>query len=90
MVVLNHAIAVAMVDGPEAGLNLLAPLDSDSRMKSHYRLSAVRGHLHELKGEHVAALKHYRSAAERTTSIPERNYLITKAARLSELLKRSE
>jgi len=30
----------------------------------------------------AGAIKHYRTAAERTTSIPERNYLMTQAARL--------
>jgi hypothetical protein len=38
--------------------------------------------LFELAGDREAALAQYRLAAERTTSIPERNYLITQAARL--------
>ena len=82
MVVLNHAIAGAMVHGPEAGLELIKALDTDARMRGHYRLDAVRGHLLEKAGDHERAVAHYRAAAERTTSIPERNYLITKAARL--------
>jgi hypothetical protein len=40
MVTLNHAIATAMVHGPKAGLDLLAPLDSDERLRAHYRLDA--------------------------------------------------
>jgi hypothetical protein len=43
----------------------------------------VRGHLYERAGDPVAALAHYRAAASRTTSIPERNYLIGRAARVS-------
>ena len=43
----------------------------------------MRAHLLERAGDHQAAIRHYRAAAERTASIPERNYLITKAARLS-------
>jgi Predicted RNA polymerase sigma factor containing a TPR repeat domain len=82
MVVLNHAIAGAMVHGPEAGLELIKALDTDARIRGHYRLDAVRGHLLEKAGDHEQAMAHYRAAAERTTSIPERNYLITKAARL--------
>ena len=46
--------------------------------------SAVRAHLLELAGDHQAAIAHFRTAAGRTTSVPERNYLITQAARLSE------
>ncbi|MGQ0646328.1 MAG: RNA polymerase sigma factor [Gemmatimonadaceae bacterium] len=83
MVTLNHAIAAAMVDGPVVGLELLKALDTDARMRGHYRLDAVRAHLLEMAGDHERALGHYRAAAERTTSIPERNYLIGKAARLT-------
>jgi predicted RNA polymerase sigma factor len=82
MVTLNHAIAAAMVHGASAGLDLLKVLDDDERLAGHYRLDAVRAHLFEMAGDHPAAIKHYRAAAERTTSIPERNYLMTKAARL--------
>jgi predicted RNA polymerase sigma factor len=83
MVVLNQAIAVAMVKGPAAGLDRLTALDRDARLAGHYRLDAVRAHLLEMSGDRGRAIAHYRAAAERTTSIPERNYLITKAARLA-------
>jgi len=84
MVMLNHAIAVAMVQGPSAGLELLRALDSDGRLKNHHRLDAVRAHLLEMAGDHRGAIANYRTAADRTTSLPERNYLLTQAARLSE------
>ena len=89
MVRLNHAVAVAMVNGPAAGLDLLRALDSDDRVAGTHRLDAVRAHLLELSGDHQSAIAHYRRAAARTNSIPERNYLITQAARLAggELLK---
>jgi RNA polymerase sigma factor (sigma-70 family) len=83
MVALNHAIAAAMVQGPRVGLELLKTLDVDTRIAGHYRLHAVRGHLLEMAGDQERAIVQYRAAAERTTSIPERNYLIAKAARLS-------
>ena len=88
MVALSHAIAAAMVHGPEAGLELLTALDDDPRMAGHYRLDAVRGHLFERAGDDERAVAHYRAAAERTTSIPERNYLNTKAARLAAAQRR--
>jgi predicted RNA polymerase sigma factor len=84
VVLLNHAVAYAMVHGPRAGLELLKSLESDARLARHYRLDAVRGHLHEFAGELEAALRHYLAAADRTSSLPERNYLLTKAARLRE------
>ena len=83
MVSLNRAIAGAMVHGPEAGLAMLAPLDADTRIAGHYRLDAVRAHLHEKLGDPERALAHYRAAAERTASIPERNYLLMRAARVA-------
>lgn len=82
MVSLNHAIAAAMVHGPAAGLEMLKALDTNARLSGHYRLDAVRAHLHEMAGDHARALVHFRAAAERTMSIPERNYLIEKMARL--------
>ena len=83
MVALNHAIAAGMVHGPRAGLKLLKALDEDERLAGHYRIAAVRAHLLERAGDLDAALEHYRLAAERTTSIPERDYLLTQAARLT-------
>jgi RNA polymerase sigma factor (sigma-70 family) len=80
MVALNRAIAVAMVDGPSAGLRLLDTLDD--RLAGHYRLAAVRAHLYEMAGDADAAMAYYRTAATRTTSVPERHYLTTQAARL--------
>jgi RNA polymerase sigma factor (sigma-70 family) len=82
MVALNHAIAAAMVHGPSAGLDLLKPLDADPRLAHHYRLDAVRAHLLEMAGDRDAAIARYIAAANATTSIPERDYLTTKAARL--------
>ncbi|MGV9676411.1 RNA polymerase sigma factor [Nocardia sp. NPDC003482] len=80
MVTLNRAVAVAMVHGPRAGLELLATLDD--RLPDHHRLAAVRGHLHEMAGETDAAIACYTAAAHRTASTPERDYLLLRAARL--------
>lgn len=80
MVALNHAVAVAMVEGPRAGLERLSALDGP--LAGHHRLAAVRAHLLEMAGEREAAVAHYMAAAGRTTSLPERNYLTLKAAQL--------
>jgi RNA polymerase sigma factor (sigma-70 family) len=80
VVTLNRAVAAAMADGPSAGLALLDAVDE--RLAGHYRLDAVRAHLLEMAGDPEAALVHYRAAASRTTSLPERRYLATRAARL--------
>jgi predicted RNA polymerase sigma factor len=82
MLTLNRAVAVAMVHGPQAALELLATLDADPRVASHHRLAAVRGHLHEQANDLASAIASYQTAADRTSSTPERNYLLMKAARL--------
>jgi predicted RNA polymerase sigma factor len=81
MVTLNRAIAAAMVDGPAAGLRLLDTLEQ--RLRGHHRLAAVRAHLLELDGSVEAAVEQYRTAAARTTSLPEQRYLLARAARLA-------
>jgi RNA polymerase sigma factor (sigma-70 family) len=83
MVSLNRAIAAAMVHSPRAGLEILDQLETDARLAGHYRLDAVRGHLLERSGDLQGAIDRYTSAASRTTSIPERDYLISQAARLN-------
>jgi RNA polymerase sigma factor (sigma-70 family) len=84
MVTLNHAVALAMVRGPEAGLDLLAGLDHDPRVAGHHRLAAVRAHLREMAGDPEGARADYRTAARRTTSLREQRYLEGRAARLAE------
>ncbi|MCO1615991.1 MULTISPECIES: RNA polymerase sigma factor [Micromonospora] len=83
MVTLNQAVAVAMVDGPRAGLALLATLDGDDRTAGHHRLAAVRAHLLDLAGDRTEARAAYLAAARATTSLPERRYLEVRAARLA-------
>ncbi|MET8906544.1 sigma-70 family RNA polymerase sigma factor [Micromonospora sp. NPDC004551] len=83
MVTLNQAAAVAMLDGPRAGLALLAQLDNDERTAGHHRLAAVRAHLLELAGDRDDARTAYLAAARATTSLPERHYLEVRAARLA-------
>lgn len=83
MIELNRAVAAAMVFGPEEGLALLEPLAKDRRLEGSHRLEAVRGHLLEMAGDLEGAIACYGRAASRTTSLPERNYLVRKAVRLA-------
>jgi RNA polymerase sigma factor (sigma-70 family) len=80
---LNRAVALAMVHGPAAGLDLLAALAADKRMARHHRLLATRAHLRELAGDRGAAGADYLQAARRATSVPERRYLALQATRLA-------
>jgi RNA polymerase sigma factor (sigma-70 family) len=83
---LSRAIALAMVNGPGAGLAALDDLALDPRLSSHHRLAAARAYLLERAGRHAEAIDEYRRAAQRTTNTPERNYLLVHAARLSDSL----
>lgn len=84
MVTLNHAVAAAMADGPQAGLDLLRPLGEDERVADHHRLHAVRAHLLEMAGDRPGARASYLEAARRTDSLPERRFLESRAERLTE------
>jgi RNA polymerase sigma factor (sigma-70 family) len=85
MVTLNRAIALAETEGPQAGLALLATLDSDERMARHHRLLSVRAHLLEKTGDTAAAYEHYRRAAKSTASLAEQRYLESRASQLRAL-----
>ncbi|GAB2609344.1 RNA polymerase sigma factor [Kribbella endophytica] len=84
MVTLNRAIALAQVEGPQAGLDLLATLDDNKHLADNHRLDAVRAHLLERAGDPAAAREHFLAAARRTTSLPEQRYLTAKAAGITD------
>ncbi|GAB7052853.1 RNA polymerase sigma factor [Catenuloplanes indicus] len=84
VVTLNRAVARAMVDGPAAGLAMLDALAEDPLLARGHRLPAARAHLLEMAGSVTEAIADYRLAAARTASVPERNYLTLRAARLAE------
>jgi len=86
MILLNHAVAAGMVHGPKKGLELLSVLDSDTRLAERHRLEAVRAHLLEMTGDHPGGDHALPDCGQRATSMPERNYPITQAARLSDFL----
>ncbi|WP_420244219.1 RNA polymerase sigma factor [Roseiterribacter gracilis] len=82
MVALNRAVAVAMVDGPQAGLDLVDALDVPEKLAGHYRLDALRGHLFELSNEPARAIASYVTAAGKTANKAEQAYLTVRAAKL--------
>jgi len=82
MVTLNRAVALAEMQGPQAGLALLATLDDDERMAGHHRLLSVRAHLLEKAGDPAGAYEHYRLAARSTASLAERRHLESRARRV--------
>lgn len=81
MVTLNRIVAVAMVRGPAITLRQLDAAGDDPALTGHHRLDAVGAHLLEQAGQRDAAREHYRRAAQRTLSVPERRYLLHRATR---------
>jgi RNA polymerase sigma factor (sigma-70 family) len=82
VIALNHAVAVAMADGPISGLQRLETLATDKQLAEDHRLYAVRAHLLEMSGETAAACEAYRAAARRARNLPQQRYLIGRATRL--------
>jgi len=83
VVLLNQAVAAAKVHGPAAGLALLDRAAADPRLADSHRVAAVRAHLLEEAGDPDAARASYLEAARRTTSTPERRYLLARADRVA-------
>jgi RNA polymerase sigma factor (sigma-70 family) len=82
IVELNHAVAVAMRDGPVAGLELLAALEHDQRISHDRRFHAARAHLLEHANQPAAARTAYLEAARHAANTAQRRYLTTQAQRL--------
>jgi predicted RNA polymerase sigma factor len=81
-VALNHAVAVSMVEGPRAALDLLGRLADDPRINGDRRFHAVRAHLLENDADIPAALEAYRAAARRATNLQQKRYLNLQINRL--------
>jgi RNA polymerase sigma-70 factor, ECF subfamily len=78
----NRAVAVAMCDGPAAGLTILDVLTADPRVARWAPLHVARGELLRRMGERAAATEAYRTALALDPPATERAFL---ARRLREL-----
>ncbi|MFD7157053.1 RNA polymerase sigma factor [Kribbella sp. NPDC059898] len=82
MVTLGAAVAVAMTDGPDAGIAIVEGLAGDRYLRDHHRRLSVLAHLHELAGRPDQARANYLAALERTRNTAEQNYLRERIAHL--------
>jgi RNA polymerase sigma-70 factor, ECF subfamily len=82
LVDLNRAVAVAMVEGPAAGLALLDGLVADRRLAGYHLLPAARADLLRRLGRTAEAAQAYRSALEHVGNEPEREFLQRRLAEL--------
>lgn len=79
----NRAVAVAMVHGPAAALDLLEGLEREPGLARGHRLDAMRAHFCEMLGDRAAARRHFLAAADRAENLAERAWLLAKASRLT-------
>jgi len=80
VVELNRAVAVAMADGPEAGLAIVDGLDAGGALASYHLLPATRADLLRRLGRNEEAADAYRAAAALATTDAERRYLNRRCA----------
>ena len=75
VVELNRAIALAMVEGPAAGIAAIERIEADPVLSRYYLLPAALGGLWLKQGDLTRAAQHYREALTRSCSAPERRFL---------------
>ena len=79
---LNRAVAIAMADGPDAGLALLATLAGDARLEGYPYFHAARADLLRRLGRWSEAADSYRIALEQTSNGVERAFLARRIAEM--------
>lgn len=82
IVALNRAVAVAMRDGPEAGLLALEPLMQDAALRDYHLAHAAQADLHRRLGQQEPARSAYQAALERATQPAEQRFLRQRLAEL--------
>jgi RNA polymerase sigma-70 factor (ECF subfamily) len=82
VVALNRAVAVAMRDGPAAGLPLIETLLADGQLQDYHLAHAARADICRRLGRHADARASYQRALSLVRQEPEREFL---AARLRDL-----
>jgi RNA polymerase sigma factor (sigma-70 family) len=81
---LNRAVAVTMASGPQAGLELVDSLVSESSLKNYHLLPTVRGDLLAKLGRHEEARAEFERAATLTRNLRERDLLLKRAQTCTE------
>ncbi|MEA2877306.1 MAG: hypothetical protein QOF14_2502 [Hyphomicrobiales bacterium] len=83
VVELNRAVAVAMAQGPAAGLELVDALTAEPTLKSYHLLPSVRGDFLKKLGRLDEARAEFERAASLTQNARERKLLLDRAAALA-------
>jgi RNA polymerase sigma-70 factor, ECF subfamily len=81
---LNRAVAVAMADGPAAGLELIDAIAASGDLRDYYLMWSARADLLRRLGRWSEAAESYRAALSRVGSAPERRFLRRRLDEMSE------
>jgi RNA polymerase sigma-70 factor, ECF subfamily len=83
VVELNRAVAIAMADGPAAGLAIVDALDASGQLSGYHLLAATRADLLRRMGRRDEAAASYRQALEQVATEPERRFLTRRLAEVT-------
>jgi RNA polymerase sigma-70 factor (ECF subfamily) len=83
VVELNRAVAVAMADGPAAGLVIVDALDASGQLAGYHLLAATRADFLRRMGRRAEAAASYRQALEQVATEPERRFLTRRLAEVT-------
>ena len=84
VIALNRGVAVAMRDGPEAGLKLIDAITARDELDDYYLIHAARGDLYKRLGRVNDAVAAYRRTLELVTQEPERRFVIRRLQELGD------
>jgi RNA polymerase sigma-70 factor, ECF subfamily len=87
VVQLNRAVAIAMRDGPEAGLPHIEALLEDGELANYYLAHSARAELYRRLGRTAEARSSYERALALTQQEPERQFLQERIRQLNKKLK---
>jgi RNA polymerase sigma-70 factor (ECF subfamily) len=82
VVALNHAAAVAMAEGAETGLRMLAELAGHEELRAYQPFFATRADLLRRQGRFADAVPDYERSLELAKNEPERRYLTRRLAEM--------
>lgn len=80
MVLLNRAIAIAQVEGPQTGLAALEAIASDKRLAKHPFFAAAQGELYLRLGQRERATNCFERALQIARTTPEKRFFTRKLA----------
>jgi len=83
VVELNHAVAIAMAQGPEAGLTMVSEIEARGELNDYYLMWSTKADLLRRSNRRADAQQCYRRALALVRSDPERNFLKRRLAEVS-------